>query len=151
MRILLPMVTSADDVDRIRRLIEGKVAVGAMIETPAAVDQIDAIAVASDFLCIGTNDLSASVTGQDRAHSSLSFDARVLRMVEHVVARAHARGRKVTACGELAADSRGARVLAGLGVDGICVSIARFARVKLSLRDATIKECRELARAATDP
>jgi phosphoenolpyruvate-protein kinase (PTS system EI component) len=150
-RILLPMVTCAGDVERIRRLSEGKVAVGAMVETPAAVEQIDDIAAASDFLCIGMNDLSASVTGQDRARSSLSFDARVLRMVEHVVARAHARGRRITACGELAADSRGARILAGLGVDGICVSIARFAKVKLSLRDATIEECRQIARAATDP
>jgi phosphoenolpyruvate-protein kinase (PTS system EI component) len=148
MRVLLPMVTCAGDVERIRALTHGKVPVGAMIETPDAANQIEAIADASDFICIGTNDLSASVTGQDRARSSLSFDARVLRIIERVVAAAHARGRKVGGCGELAADPRGARVLAGLGVDAISVSIAHFAKVKLSLRDATFVGCREQARSA---
>ena len=148
MRVLLPMVTGAGDVERIRALTHGKVPVGAMIETPDAASQIEAIADASDFICIGTNDLSASVTGQDRARSSVSFDPRVLRIIERVVAAAHARGRKVGGCGELAADPRGARVLAGLGVDAISVSIAHFAKVKLSLRDATFEGCREQARSA---
>jgi phosphocarrier protein FPr len=148
MRVLLPMVSGPDDVERVRALTRGKVPVGAMIETPEAVAQIDAIADASDFICIGTNDLSASVTGQDRARSSLSFDPRVLRMIERVVAAAHARGRKVGGCGELAADPRGARVLAGLGVDAISVSIAHFANVKLSLCDATFDECRKQAQSA---
>jgi|CZKU01.1.fsa_nt_gi phosphoenolpyruvate-protein kinase (PTS system EI component) len=148
MRVLLPMVTCAGDVERIRALSGGKVPVGAMIETPEAVDQIDAIAAAADFISIGTNDLSASVTGQDRARSSLSFDVRMLRMVERVVARSHAHDRKVSCCGELAADPRGARVLTGLGVDAICVSVAHYARVKLSLRDATPDDCRDQAQAA---
>jgi phosphocarrier protein FPr len=148
MSMLLPMVDSPEDVDRIRAMTHGQVRVGAMIETPLAVERIDAIAAAADFISIGTNDLSASVTGQDRARSSLSFDARVLRMAERVVSVAHARGRKVSACGELAADPRGARVLTGLGVDALCVSVARFASVKLSLREATLDECEDEARAA---
>jgi phosphocarrier protein FPr len=69
-------------------------------------------------------------------------------MIERVVAAAHARGRKVGGCGELAADPRGARVLAGLGVDAISVSIAHFANVKLSLCDATFDECRKQAQSA---
>ncbi len=147
-RILLPLVTSADDVERIRALSHGKLLVGAMIETPAAVDQIDEVAAAADFICIGTNDLFAIVTGQHRADWTLSFDARALRMIEHVIAIAHARDRKVSVCGEIAGDSRGARILAGLGVDAISVATARFANVKLSLRDVTMDDCREEARDA---
>jgi phosphoenolpyruvate-protein kinase (PTS system EI component) len=147
-RILLPLVTCALDVERIRELSHGRVAVGAMIETPQAVERIDEIAVASDFICIGTNDLFATVTGQDRANSTLSLDPRVLRMVERVVTAAHERAREVCVCGEMAGDPHGARILVGLGVDAISVATARFAKVKLSLRDATIDDCRGVAQEA---
>ena len=147
-RVLLPLVTCAGDVERVRALSHGKLAVGAMIETPAAVDQVDEVAAAADFIGIGTNDLFAMVTGQDRADSTLSFDARALRMIERVIAATHARARKVCVCGELAGDPHGARILVGLGVDAISVATARFAKVKLSLRDATLDECRGVAREA---
>ncbi len=119
-----------------------------MIETPAAVDQIDEVAEAADFISIGTNDLFAMVTGQDRAQSTVSLDARALRMIERVVAAAHARARKVCVCGEIAGDPEGARILVGLGVDAISVATARFAKVKLSLRDVTLDDCRGIAREA---
>jgi phosphoenolpyruvate-protein kinase (PTS system EI component) len=147
-RILLPLVTCAADVERIRALSHGKLAVGAMIETPAGVDQIDAVAAAADFICIGTNDLFAMVTGQERTDSTLSFDTRVLRMIERVIAVAHARSRKVSVCGEMAGDPHGARILVGLGIDAISVATVRFAKVKLSLRNVTIDDCRGVAREA---
>jgi phosphoenolpyruvate-protein kinase (PTS system EI component) len=146
-RVLLPLVTCAGDVERIRALSQGKLAVGAMIETPAAVDQIDEVAAAADFISIGTNDLFAMVTGEDRA-GTVSLDARALRMIERVVAVAHTRARKVSVCGEMASDPHGARILVGLGVDAISVATARFAKVKLSLRDVTIDDCRGVARDA---
>jgi phosphoenolpyruvate-protein kinase (PTS system EI component) len=143
-RVLLPLARCADDVERIRALTSGKLAVGAMIETPAAVDQIEEVAAAADFICIGTNDLFAMVTGRDRK-DTLSLDARALRMIERVVAVAHARARKVSVCGEMAGDGHGARILVGLGVDALSVATARFAKVKLSLRDVTINDCRVVA------
>jgi phosphoenolpyruvate-protein kinase (PTS system EI component) len=146
-RVLLPLARNADDVERIRVLSRGKLAVGAMIETPAAVDRIEEVAAAADFICIGTNDLFAMVTGQDRK-DTLSLDARALRMVERVVAVAHTRARKVSVCGEMAGDGHGARILVGLGVDAISVATARFAKVKLSLRDVTIDDCRVVAQEA---
>jgi phosphoenolpyruvate-protein kinase (PTS system EI component) len=148
MRVLLPLVTCAGDVERIRALTHGKLAVGAMIETPAAVDQIDDVAAVADFICIGTNDLFATVTGQQRADSTLAFDTRALRMIERVIEVAHGRARKVSVCGEIAGDPHGARILVGLGVDAISVATARFAKVKLSLRDLTIDDCRGVAREA---
>lgn len=146
--VLLPLVTCAGDVERVRALSHGKIAVGAMIETPAAVDQIDGVAAAADFISIGTNDLFAMVTGQDRTRSTVSLDARALRMIERVVAATHARARKVCVCGEMAGDPEGARILVGLGVDAISVATARFAKVKLSLRDVGLDDCRGIAREA---
>jgi phosphoenolpyruvate-protein kinase (PTS system EI component) len=147
MRVLLPIATSAKDVERVRELSRGKLAVGAMIETPAAVDQIDEVAAAADFISIGTNDLLATVTGVDRS-DALSVDARTLRMIERVIAVAHSRSRKVSVCGEMAGDPHGAKILVGLGVDAISVAPTRFAKVKLSLRDATLDDCRAVAKIA---
>ncbi len=146
-RVLLPLVTCAGDVERIRDLCHGKVDVGAMVETPAAVEKIDEVAAAADFICIGTNDLFAIMTGKDRADTQ-SLHAPALRMIERVIASAHARVRKVTVCGEIAGDPHGAQVLVGLGVDAISVATARFAKVKLALRDVSMDGCRELARRA---
>jgi phosphoenolpyruvate-protein kinase (PTS system EI component) len=119
-----------------------------MVETPGAVSHADAIAAAADFVCIGTNDLSAIVTGGRRNDSVLEPDGRVLRMVERVTLAAHARGRQVTVCGELAGDAHAARILVGLGVDAISVAPPRFTKVKLALRDLSIDDCRSVAREA---
>ena len=97
-RVLLPLVTCADDIERVRTLSHGNLEIGAMIETPAAVEQIDEVAAAADFISIGTNDLFAMVSGRDRADSTLSFDTRTLGMIERTVEGAHARARKVSVC-----------------------------------------------------
>jgi phosphoenolpyruvate-protein kinase (PTS system EI component) len=147
-RILLPLVRGAEDVERIRARSQGKLPVGAMVETPDAVDRIEEVAAAADFICVGTNDLFAVVAGQDRADRILSLDARALRMVERVTVAAHAHGRKVSVCGEMAGDAHGAQILVGLGVDAISVAPARFAKVKLALRDITHADCQNVAREA---
>jgi phosphoenolpyruvate-protein kinase (PTS system EI component) len=144
-RVLLPLVTSAGDVERIRARTRRKIPVGAMVETPGAVDRIDSVAAASDFICIGTNDLFALVAGQDRADATLSLDARALRMIQRVVDVSHARARRVSVCGEIAGDPHSARILVGLGVDALSVATARLARLKVSLRGVTLDDCRQLA------
>jgi len=144
-RALLPLVTCAGDVERIRARTGAGIPIGAMIETPAAVDRSEEIAAVADFICIGTNDLFASVTGAQKAGSTLSLDARVLRMIVRIVTAARSHDRKVTVCGEMAGEPYGARILLGLGVNAISVATGRLARVKVSFRDVTIDECRKVA------
>jgi phosphoenolpyruvate-protein kinase (PTS system EI component) len=146
--LLLPYVNGAEQVESVRARTAGKLPVGAMIEHPAAVERIDEIARASDFLSIGTNDLHAEVTGRRRADSVLSIDRRVLRMIERIVASARTHSRAVTVCGEMAGDPHIARILVGLGVDRLSVATGRFAKVKLSLREVSLDECRGVANAA---
>lgn len=145
-RALLPLVRSAKEIDYVRTRAGGKVSVGAMVETPDAVDRIGEIASAADFVSIGTNDLFAIVTGHGRVDSALSPDRRVLSMIESVLTAAHARGRKVSVCGEMAGDAHGARILVGLGIDALSVATGRFAKAKLSLRELSLHDCREVAR-----
>jgi multiphosphoryl transfer protein len=146
-RILLPLVRSPRDVEAIRELAGPGTPIGAMIETPEAVDAVDDIARASDFVCVGTNDLSAALLGQSREVAVLSREPRLFREIARIVAGAHAAARTVTVCGELAGDPAGARALVGLGVDALSVSPPRFAPLRTALAAATRDDC---ARAARD-
>jgi phosphotransferase system HPr (HPr) family protein len=147
MRVLLPLCRSADDVRAVRALAPS-LTVGAMIETPEAARAAAAIAGASDFVSIGTNDLAARVLGVARTHASLALHPHVLAVVAEVVRTAHAHSRRVTVCGEVAADPRGSRVLVGLGVDALSVGTARFADVVRTLATTTREECHAAAQAA---
>jgi phosphoenolpyruvate-protein kinase (PTS system EI component) len=146
-RVLLPLVRTAADVQHVRERSGGALPIGAMVETPAAVDRIDELAACADFICIGTNDLFALFAGQAREEAP-PLDSRALAMVERVVTRAHAHGRKVTVCGEMAGDDRGAVILVGLGVDALSVAPSRFAKIRRVLRATTRERCRDAAREA---
>jgi phosphocarrier protein FPr len=154
-RVLLPLVRSADDVRAVRACAAPLVpagrrplAIGAMIETREAVRRAGEIAEVSDFLSIGTNDLSAEVLGVDRAAAQLTLDRRVFEQVRQIVDAGHVHRRRVTVCGEIASVPEAARVLVGIGVDALSVAPARLTSTKLSLIDATMEDCRRAARAA---
>lgn len=147
-RAFIPLVRSAADVEAIRALAPPGLDIGAMVETPEAAEDAEAIAAVSDFVCIGTNDLACETLGVSRAQGPDALDPRVLAHVRRTVEGAHARGRKVTVCGEIAADPRGGRVLVGLGVDALSVAPARFASTKLGLAAASSDDCRNAAESA---
>jgi phosphoenolpyruvate-protein kinase (PTS system EI component) len=148
-RLLIPVARDATDVELVRALVPPGLAVGAMIETPAAVKAASAIAEAADFVCIGTNDLTALVRGENRAvAASAPFDPRVLALVVDVVDAAHRAGRSVTICGEMAGESLGAEIAVGLGVDAVSVAPARWADVRRALAGASRASCEEAARRA---
>jgi phosphoenolpyruvate-protein kinase (PTS system EI component) len=148
LRILVPYAQTPADVVSVRAKTNGRLEVGALIETAEAVARIDDIVSVSDFVSIGTNDLAASVTGDERANAGLSLDVRLLAAIERIVLACAARALPVTVCGELAGDPHGARVMIGLGVRAISVAPLRIAAVKRSLRSASMDECRAIARAA---
>jgi phosphotransferase system HPr (HPr) family protein len=139
-RVLIPFTRSAADVDEVRSLLPRPLAVGAMIETLAAVSTVDAIAAASDFVCVGTNDLGAEITGEPRERASALVDPRVVSAVGDIVRGAHAHGKKVTVCGEIARDPRGALALVDLGVDSLSVATTDFGSVCLALSAGTCEK-----------
>jgi multiphosphoryl transfer protein len=142
-RVLIPLTRDAEDVHAVRRLLPDpapRLLVGAMIETPDAVEKADAIAAASDFVCIGTNDLTASLGSGEPL-----VGRRVLALVERIVKAAKEHARTVTVCGEMAADPRGARALVGLGVHALSVSPNKLVSIKDALRRVTLETCRNEA------
>ena len=140
-RVLLPFVESAAELRTVRTLADSALPVGAMIESPKGVLAIAEISAAADFVSIGTNDLTAEALGLRRTDGMPLLEPRVLALVQRTIAGAHAAGRKVTICGELAADERGARVATGLGADVLSVAPVHVSRVRALLAAATIQSC----------
>src|SRR6185503_1333147 len=101
-------------------------ALGAMIEAPGAVEIAPDLAKEVDYLSIGTNDLVQYALVVDREDSRMSsprdaYHPAILRMVRRIVLAAHAAGKPVSVCGEMAARPDLAAAFVALGVDALSV------------------------------
>jgi phosphoenolpyruvate-protein phosphotransferase (PTS system enzyme I) len=129
--------------------------IGLMIETPSAVWMADALARHASFFSIGTNDLVQYTLAMDRDNERLSYlyeplEPAVLRSIAHTVAAAHAAGRWVGLCGEMAGDPRIAVLLVGLGVDELSMSPYDLPRVKAAIRSTRFDQVLAVAKAALE-
>ncbi len=111
------------------------------------------LAVEADFFSVGTNDLTQYALAIDRGHPELSAQAdglhpAVLRLIQMTVEAAHAQGKWVGVCGELASDAMAVPVLVGLGVDELSVSARQVPMVKARLREFDLASAQEQARRA---
>jgi phosphoenolpyruvate-protein kinase (PTS system EI component) len=125
------------------------VPLGAMIEVAAAVPLVPVWAAQVSYFALGTNDLTASALGLDRddrvggGHAD-PLHPGLLHLINDVVTAAHAAGRPVTVCGEVAADLLGAVALAALGVDALSVAVNQLAAPQRALAGRTAAGLREL-------
>jgi phosphotransferase system enzyme I (PtsI) len=113
----------------------------------------DALAKHAEFFSIGTNDLIQYTLAMDRdnerlAHLYEPLDPAVLRSIRHTVLAAHAAGRWVGVCGEMAGDPHTAALLVGLDVDELSVSCYDVPRVKAAIRSIRFDEARAVAEEA---
>ncbi|MFL6042962.1 MAG: phosphoenolpyruvate--protein phosphotransferase [Gaiellales bacterium] len=160
LRILIPMVTEAAEVDAVRELAllardavspgAPDPLVGGMIEVPAAALNAQAIARHCDFLSIGTNDLVQYTLAADRqnphvAERAVAYHPAVVRLISRVVAAGRSAGIPVDVCGEAAGDAELLPLLIGLGVDEISVSPARIGRTRRMIRSLSLERCRAAA------
>ncbi len=168
LRLLLPMVSRVREVLDTRELLdeayrgllaEGREAqrapVGAMVEVPAAVYQIDALARAVDFMSIGTNDLTQYILAVDRNNARVAglYDGLcppVLKAIAQAVDGARRHGIPVGICGELAGDPEAALLLAGMGLDSLSMGAPSIPRVKWVIRSFSRERGRELLDEALD-
>lgn len=160
-RIMLPMVSSVDELRTVRALVErlapgadaGEVQLGIMVETPAAALIAARLAEDADFFSIGSNDLAQYALAMDRGDPRLAAQAdalhpAVLRLIALTAEGAAGRERPVGVCGGLAADPVAAPLLIGLGVRALSVPPARIPVLKANVRTLTLAVCRDLAQAA---
>ena len=161
LRIMFPMVGQLEEWQQARAMVErlreeisvSDLQLGIMIEVPSAALLAPVLAREVDFFSIGTNDLTQYTLAIDRGHPSLSAQAdglhpAVLQLIDMTVRAAHAHGKWVGVCGELAADPQAVAVLLGLGVDELSVAARSIAEVKALVRELNYEHARQLAQQA---
>ncbi|MCI8422642.1 MAG: phosphoenolpyruvate--protein phosphotransferase [Lawsonibacter sp.] len=152
-RIMLPLVTCVEEVRAARDLLEqckkelaeagipydADIALGAMIETPAAALIADLLAKECDFFSIGTNDLTQYTMAVDRGNAKVEklyspLQPAVLRSIGNVIVAAKEAGIPVGMCGEAAADPRLLPLLMAWGLDEFSVSPSAVLATRANIR-----------------
>jgi phosphotransferase system enzyme I (PtsI) len=165
--LMIPLVTRLEEVDRTRELVAEEaerlrqqgiaaaatVPVGVMVETPAAAVMADRLAEVSDFLSVGTNDLTQYTLVVDRGNARLAdrftpHDPAVLRLLKLVANAARAAGKPASVCGEMASDPVSAFLLLGLGYETLSVAPPALPLIRWLIRQVSLAQARAAAEAA---
>ncbi|WP_263261397.1 phosphoenolpyruvate--protein phosphotransferase [Pseudomonas sp. RIT-PI-S] len=162
LRILLPMISGTHEVEEALHLLHrawGEVRdegtdvpmppIGVMVEIPAAVYQTRDLARQVDFLSVGSNDLTQYLLAVDRNNPRVAdlydyLHPAVLQALQHVVTAAHAEGKPVSICGEMAGDPAAAVLLMAMGFDSLSMNATNLPKVKWMLRQVSLEKSREL-------
>jgi phosphocarrier protein FPr len=163
-RIMFPMIALLDEVRQAHAWLEKAhqallaesmphawpVETGIMVEVPSTALLSQAFAQEVSFFSIGTNDLTQYTLAAERGNPLLSglsdaMHPAVLRLIHEVTAAAHAKGKWVSVCGELAGDAEATAVLVGLGVDELSLNPAGIPLIKTILRQINTAQAVALA------
>ena len=158
-RLLIPMVTDVSEITAVRQVIDelhaelnlqDRIALGAMIETPAAALTAATLLREVDFLSIGSNDLTQYALAMDRGHTNLArrtdaLHPAVLQLMAAAASAGKAAGKLVAVCGGVAADRTAVPILLGLGVRELSVVPAAIPELKSQIRSLRIADCEKLA------
>ena len=150
-RVLLPMITLAEEITTVRKMLDEycqqyaphrrkRMELGAMIETPAAVLAIDRIIKVSDFVSIGTNDLTQYVmaAGRESPEVASYFDKgaeHMFTMAKMVADAARKSGKECSVCGEMANDKLHLEHFVKAGISHFSVSPYRIPDLKRNIRN----------------
>jgi phosphotransferase system, enzyme I, PtsP len=162
LRIMLPMIADVSELKAARALIDREVMIlkrhgrpepkrlmiGAMIEVPALLWQLDRVLPLADFASVGSNDLMQFLFAADRGNMRVaerfdSLNPAALKALRQIVAGADKHKVPLTLCGEMAGKPLEAMALIGLGFRSISMAPASVGPVKamiLSLDAGSLKQ-----------
>jgi phosphotransferase system, enzyme I, PtsP len=149
LRLLLPMVSAVGEFDMARALIDReldllrrrgmsdpiKVLVGAMIEVPSLLYELDTLMPRVDFVSVGSNDLLQYLYAADRNNTRVAgrydpLSAASLRALAAIVEAAGRHNKPLSLCGEMAGRPLEALALIGLGYRSISMAPVSIGPVK---------------------
>ncbi|MBI2112220.1 hypothetical protein HYT52_01665, partial [Candidatus Woesearchaeota archaeon] len=130
---MIPQVISVDDVKQTKQIAEeigakGKIKIGIMVETPAAVQIInDLCEEGLDFISFGTNDLTQYTLAIDRNNAGVQalyneMNPAVLNSIRYVIRRCKKYGVETSVCGQAASKPEMAEFLVSEGIDSLSVN-----------------------------
>jgi phosphoenolpyruvate-protein phosphotransferase (PTS system enzyme I) len=164
MEIVLPMVSAVEEVheaksliDRVRSRIADPtepahpaVRIGVMIEVPAAVYTLEALASEVDFICVGTNDLIQYLLAVDRgnpqvAHLFQPLHPSVLQCLKQIATVCSRLGKPVRICGEISSNPFYAVLLVGMGFTCLSMNPLAMPTIRKVIQEISLQAAREVA------
>jgi phosphotransferase system enzyme I (PtsP) len=149
MRIMFPMIAHVDEFDSARALLEkemdflrahghdvpSSIKLGAMVEVPSILWQLDELLSRVDFLSVGSNDLMQYLYAADRdnkrvAHRYDPLSAPALRALKAISLAADKANKPVTLCGEIGGRPLEAMALLALGYRALSMTASSIGPVK---------------------
>ncbi|WP_300000386.1 phosphoenolpyruvate--protein phosphotransferase [uncultured Cedecea sp.] len=162
--ILLPMITSIEELDEARKLIQRaeqeveaslgyalpELRLGVMVEVPSMLFMFKHLAGRVDFISVGTNDLTQYLLAVDRNNTRVaslydSLHPAVLQALDMIAKETRRYGIDLALCGEMAGDPRCVALLVGLGYRHLSMNGRSVARVKYLLRNIEREDAEALA------
>ncbi|MGB4704577.1 MAG: phosphoenolpyruvate--protein phosphotransferase [Candidatus Saccharicenans sp.] len=169
LRLMFPMVALVEEVIWLKEQVkkfaaelesEGQIfnpalEIGIMLEIPSVALLADKFAREVDFFSVGSNDLVQYFFAADRGNPQVKYfhqplNPAFLRLLKMAIDSAHAHGRWVGLCGELAGDARLTPVFVGLGFDELSMSSAFIPEVKSVLNRLKQSDCQKLVERAME-
>jgi phosphotransferase system enzyme I (PtsP) len=167
LKILVPMVTETSEFQQTRAVVDKeverlvhsggrvpqKLELGAMIEVPSLLWELDQLLPISDFVSIGSNDMVQFLTAADRANPRVakSYDPigmPRLRAFRHIVAEAKRFNVSLTMCGELAGKPIEALALLSIGMTRLSMGPPSIGPIKEMVRALDLEPIRHSVSAA---
>ena len=164
-KLLIPMLSQAHEIDQTLAAIEQAksslrgekiafdehIAIGGMIEIPAAALAVGLFLRRLDFLSIGTNDLIQYTLAIDRSDEQVShlydpLHPAVLMLLAHTITSAEKANIPISVCGELAGDPALTRLLLGMGLRQFSMHPAHILEVKQKVMQSDISELAPIVR-----
>lgn len=160
--IIIPMVSGVSEILRVRKLISkeidslarknipfGAPRLGAMIEIPSAVFDIDHILEEVECLCLGTNDLVQYLMAADRDNEGVaewfrSLHPAMIKSLDTVIRAAAKAEKPVVVCGEMAGSPFYVPILIGLGATELSMNFNSILKIRRIIAGVAYEETREL-------
>ncbi|WP_192954788.1 phosphoenolpyruvate--protein phosphotransferase [Gallaecimonas mangrovi] len=158
LQILLPMISSVAEVDEALRLMKqahfelcdalGEFPlpkVGVMVEVPAALYLLPALAERVQFISVGSNDLTQYLLAVDRNNPRVAelfkpFHPAVVQALAQIQQQCLALGLPVSVCGEMAGEPMGFTLLLALGYRHLSMNASQVARAKHLLKKLSMSD-----------
>ena len=165
--IMFPMIATIEEFQAARAILDEEkekfeqagiqvaknVEVGMMLEIPAAAVMAEHFAKYVDFFSIGSNDLIQYLFAVDRGNQQVAYlyqelHPAVLRMVRQVIEAAHAEGKWVGMCGEMANNPYAVPLLMAMGLDEFSMSSSQILRVRSLINQLNTRKLQPLVHRA---
>jgi phosphotransferase system enzyme I (PtsI) len=171
LHIMFPMIATLDELREAKQMIQVakeelqkkeayeeldfSYKIGIMVEIPSTAIMASAFAKEVDFFSIGTNDLIQYTFAADRMNENVSylyqpFNPAILKLVKMVIEAAHAEGKWVGMCGEMAGEPLALPLLIGMGLDEYSMSAPGILRARQQAETIDSYKARDIAQQALE-